>query len=285
MNLEEQIAELKKEIAEKDIYERKLKEAEAEYQKVLEEERKLANVLKKEKRDVERLESLSLFRIWCAMTGKVKERLAKEKTELSHAEYNYRIVRTTLADLKEEIEDLECKLLRIKNSEAFLEGLLQQKEEVFQEEDALAKRQAELKELQEASGAGNDLLVGLRNVLLNLEKAGKLRDAEGGCLCDLIKDNHIDAAKRNLEDLQYLIGRFNRELNDARRFFEINVESDGLLAFSEWLAAGFFEEVFLRHRMDVARDKLEKQVKVLEGLLAELASRQEACRKALSEGG
>lgn len=68
----------------------------------------------------------------------------------------------------------------------------------------------------------------------------------GGLLIDLMKHNHIEAAKRNLEDLKYLVDRFARELKDVNFSLNINIEIGGLLSFSDWFFDGFFVDMFVK---------------------------------------
>lgn len=298
MSLDEQIIELKTAIASKEMYERKLAEAQAEYREAFAKEKELAEILKKEKRDVERLESLSLFNIWCSMIGKKQEKLEKEKAELSRAEYNYLIIKTTLSDLQEDIEHLQCKLATIQNNEAFLDKLLEEKEKdvlaldneaslkIKSLNEGLAEKHAQMQEFEEAIAAGNDLLAGLRNTLVNFEKASRLGTWDilgGGLLIDLMKHNHIEAAKRNLEDLKYLVDRFARELKDVNFSLNINIEIGGLLSFSDWFFDGFFVDMFVKNRIDDARRNIEEHIGIVEGMVAELSEKQEVCKTEIAK--
>lgn len=298
MGLDQQIIELKAAVASKDMYERKLSEALSDYQEALKKEKELAEILKKEKKDVERLEHLSLFKIWCSMFGSKEEKLEKEKAELSRAEYNYRIIKTTITDLEEDIEQLRCKLETIHNNEVFLEKLLKEKEKdiiasnseeglkIIRLNEEIANKQAALKELDEAITAGKDLTAGLRNTLVNLEKASRLGTWDvlgGGLLVDIMKHNHIDSAKRNLEDLKYLVDKFARELKDVNFTFDIKIEIGGLLSFSDWFFDGFFVDMFMKSRIDQTRSKIEKQLGLVEDALANLSKKHEDCLKELSK--
>jgi prefoldin subunit 5 len=292
MNLDEQIIDLKEVIAEKEMYERKLKKAEAEYEEAKQKEIELKEILEKEKKDVQKLESFTLFNIWCSMFGSKAEKLEQEKYELSQAEYKYKIIKTTLMDLEEEIESLKCKLGTIKNNEMYLHKLYEQKEqeilalagknssEIKKLNEEINCKKAEIQELEEAIEAGKNLTTGLRNSLVNLEKASRLGTWDvfgGGVLVDVIKHSYINQAKRNLEDLKYLADKFARELNDVNFVMNLNIDIGGLLSFSDWFFDGFFVDMFMKSRIDETRVKLEKQIKQVEDAISALSARHAAC--------
>lgn len=292
MNLDEQIIDLKEVIAEKEMYERKLKKAEAEYEEAKQKEIELKEILEKEKKDVQKLKSFTLFNIWCSMFGNKAEKLEQEKYELSQAEYKYKIIKTTLMDLEEEIESLKCKLGTIKNNEMYLHKLYEQKEqeilalagknsfEIKKLNEEINCKKAEIQELEEAIEAGKNLTTGLRNSLVNLEKASRLGtwDVFGdGVLVDVIKHSYINQAKRNLEDLKYLADKFARELNDVNFVMNLNIDIGGLLSFSDWFFDGFFVDMFMKSRIDETRVKLEKQIKQVEDAISALSARHAAC--------
>lgn len=292
MNLDEQIIDLKEVIAEKEMYERKLKKAEAEYEEAKQKEIELKEILEKEKKDVQKLESFTLFNIWCSMFGNKAEKLEQEKYELSQAEYKYKIIKTTLMDLEEEIESLKCKLGTIKNNEMYLHKLYEQKEqeilalagknssEIKKLNEEINCKKAEIQELEEAIEAGKNLTTGLRNSLVNLEKASRLGTWDvfgGGVLVDVIKHSYINQTKRNLEDLKYLADKFARELNDVNFVMNLNIDIGGLLSFSDWFFDGFFVDMFMKSRIDETRVKLEKQIKQVEDAISALSARHAAC--------
>lgn len=292
MNLDEQIIDLKEVIAEKEMYERKLKKAEAEYEEAKQKEIELKEILEKEKKDVQKLESFTLFNIWCSMFGNKAEKLEQEKYELSQAEYKYKIIKTTLMDLEEEIESLKCKLGTIKNNEMYLHKLYEQKEqeilalagknssEIKKLNEEINCKKAEIQELEEAIEAGKNLTTGLRNSLVNLEKASRLGTWDvfgGGVLVDVIKHSYINQAKRNLEDLKYLADKFARELNDVNFVMNLNIDIGGLLSFSDWFFDGFFVDMFMKSRIDETWVKLEKQIKQVEDAISALSARHAAC--------
>ena len=226
------------------------------------------------------------------MFGNKAEKLEQEKYELSQAEYKYKIIKTTLMDLEEEIESLKCKLGTIKNNEMYLHKLYEQKEqeilalagknssEIKKLNEEINCKKAEIQELEEAIEAGKNLTTGLRNSLVNLEKASRLGTWDvfgGGVLVDVIKHSYINQAKRNLEDLKYLADKFARELNDVNFVMNLNIDIGGLLSFSDWFFDGFFVDMFMKSRIDETRVKLEKQIKQVEDAISALSARHAAC--------
>lgn len=298
MNLDEQIIELKEMIAEKEMYERKLKKAETEYEEAKQKEFELKEILEKEEKDVQKLESFTLFNIWCSMFGNKTEKLEQEKYELSQAEYKYKIIKTTIMDLEEEIKNLKCKLGTIKNNEIYLHKLYEQKEqeilalagkdsaEIIKLNDAINCKKVEAQELEEAIEAGKNLTTGLRNSLVNLEKASRLGTWDvigGGVIVDVMKHSYIDQAKRNLEDLKYLVDRFARELNDVKFVMDLNIDIGGFLSFSDWFFDGFFVDLFMKSQIDETRVKLENQIRLVEGAVFDLSKKHTACIEEISE--
>ncbi|MDD4000530.1 MAG: hypothetical protein PHX62_06530 [Bacilli bacterium] len=287
MNLNQQIADMKQVVGQKDIYERKLRAAEVEYCKAKRAEVELKDILIKEKKDVHKLESFSLINLWYSLRGSKDERIEKEKQELSQAEYRYKIIKTTVFDLSEEIADLKHKLEKIKNSGSFLEKLYNQKEaEILKTaginsdkiktlNSKIEAKKREINELKEGIEAGKALAMGMRNVLVNLEKASQYGTWDmlgGGLFIDILKHNQIDQAKRNLEDLKYLADKFIRELKDVNLVLDLDFEIDQSLSFLDWFFDGFFVDMFVKNEIDKARMKFETEIKLVEKIIEELKS-------------
>jgi DNA repair exonuclease SbcCD ATPase subunit len=200
-----------------------------------------------------------------------------------------------LDDLKEEIENLKHKLSTIKNNEKILKRLYEQKErdllslagenskKIKEINEKLDRLNSDAIELQEAVVAGKHLAMGLRNSLVNLEKASRLGTWDmfgGGFFIDMMKHSHIDQAKRNLEDLKYLSDRFTRELKDVNITLDMNINISGFLSFSDWFFDGFFVDMFVKKRIDEARVKLEEQIRQVEAVLEDIKNKHD---KGMSE--
>lgn len=83
---------------------------------------------------------------------------------------------------------------------------------------ALAESQSQLRELEEAIGAGNAALQQASVVLDSLSSAagwGTWDLLGGGLISDLAKYSHLDNAQQNIQQLQALLSRFRTELADV----------------------------------------------------------------------
>ena len=185
----------------------------------------------REKRDVQRLEGLSLGSIFYTVLGDKEQRLDRERQEFLAAKLQRDQCQYAISSLELDLADLKYKLSALGNLDSAYQALLERKEKILlsSENDLShqllditglqANLQADRKELQEAVGSGQTVLTILDGVINSLNSAegwGNWDMLGGGMLADLAKHSKIDDARDQVHLAQELLRRFQRELADIQ---------------------------------------------------------------------
>ncbi|WP_326906752.1 hypothetical protein [Sedimentibacter sp. MB31-C6] len=204
---------------------------------------KLSNALKKENKDVLKLETASIASLFYTVLGNKEEQLEKEKQEALKVKLKYDQSRHNVDFLFNETKRIVDELSKIDVCEKDYEDLINKKLESIYSEDKdlseeikdLIKRKeninANIKEIDEAIKAGEDALHSVENTIKELEKSenwGVWDMLGGGMLTTMVKHSHIDEARYHGEETQRFLGKFKREISDinmAVTNFSIDVGS------------------------------------------------------------
>jgi hypothetical protein len=185
----------------------------------------------REKRDVQRLEGLSLGSMFYTVLGDKEQRLDRERQEFLAAKLQRDQCQYAISSLELDLADLKYKLSALGNLDSAYQALLERKEKILlsSENDLShqlldftglqANLQADRKELQEAVGAGQTVVTILDGVINSLNSAegwGNWDMLGGGMLADLAKHSEIDDARDQVHQAQELLRRFQRELSDIQ---------------------------------------------------------------------
>ena len=125
-------------------------------------------------------------------------------------------------------------------------------------------------EVREARAAGINTLNSLRRAQKQLDSArnwGVFDMLGGGTLTSLIKHSKIDSARQYIDQAQYDLRVFQRELSDVRL---PNVNIDGFLTFADFFFDGLFADYLVQRRINEARQQLENACRQVEDILRQL---------------
>ena len=106
------------------------------------------------------------------------------------------------------------------------------------------------KELREAREAGARALNSLREAKQHMDSArgwGIFDMLGGGTLSTLIKHSRMDDARRFVEEAQYDLRAFQRELADVRL---PDVHIDGFMTFADFFFDGFLADFLVQRRIN-----------------------------------
>ena len=235
-------------------------------------------ILKKENRDVEKLQHASLSNVIAWFSHDKEERLAKEEREALQASIQ-------VQQLQEEAEVLQRKLeectQEIEQEDAIREALYRlQMEDTMHGEHSeqakelyhrLEKEQLMEKELMEAIEAGYVVTDQLKAAVKEMENAstwGTIDMFGGGMMSSIIKHSHIDGAQKKIAELSENLHRFQKEVNDVKQVELPDVSIEG------WLSGAdiFFDNMFF----DImAQSKIDKNLKALRDCLSTITSLQD----------
>ena len=126
------------------------------------------------------------------------------------------------------------------------------------------------REVREARTAGIRALNSLRKAQDYLNSArgwGILDMLGGGMISSLIKHSKLSDAQRCIDQAQYDLDAFRRELADVNLPY---AEIDGFLTFADFFFDGFLADLMVQSRINDAREKLEDACRRVEDVLRQL---------------
>lgn len=233
-----QIIELKKNTEEKKRLQNLLISTESDLAKARTKFIELSEILKKESKDVQKLEGAGITALFYGILGTKVEKLDKEKQEYLSAKLKYDACKNEIQTLERESERLRNELNLLGDPEIMLKKLLDEKKLKLRQlsdatclkfEELLSVQFSEKKEISEAVLSGENALSGLQRAIDSLQNAqnwGTFDMIGGGFIATAIKHSKIDEAKRDIEEVQYHLNQFKRELSDTSLSSEQNLSVD-----------------------------------------------------------
>ena len=280
-----ELLELKRKILLLESKKDKLKYYEEDYIKLKEKEGFQKEAWIKEQRDVEKLEKGSSVSFFLKLFGKLEEKIEKEELEALDAKHKYEStqyelnnVKVSILNLKDEIKDYD-KLVKeyedlwkqkereLLNSSSF------KKQEYVNSTEKLASLKVLDKELKEAVNAGNSLIEVLEEAKKEFESAkswGTLDMFGGGVMSSMIKRGHIENANRVLNEVQYLVKSFKKELNDVNISLDMKYVSGDFSDMTDIFFDNFFSDIMVQDKINNALNNVNRTLRVVERNTKEL---------------
>ena len=245
-----------------------------------------------EKKDVERLEGRSLAAFYYHAFGKQTEKLEGERREYYAARVKYdaavrelKAVELDLECTEEDLQDLigcEERFIRAveKKRRAIETSGTAQSRNLMEKQQDLNFLKSQERELQEAIAAGTAALRAASEVVRSLKHVEGLGifDRLGGFLMDMAKQEVLDDAQKNVEQLQIQLQLFNKELADVKIRDNMAATVGRLLKFTDT----YFENlVTVKTPVDRLREsarQVDETRDLLLGILRQLQSRLEEVR-------
>ncbi len=209
-DLNSQLVDVKEKIRQCDRLQGQLADVE---RSLAQEDGRLENLeaqLKREEKDVQRLEGLSLAATFYAILGDKEQRLDKERQEFLAARLQRDQCQYAVTSLERDLDGIKQKLDSLTGLDAAYQTLLERKEKLLLESknpnlrplldlsEDQARLESQRKEVREALSAGQALLSTLDGVIQSLNSAegwGTWDMLGGGLLADLAKHSRIDDAR------------------------------------------------------------------------------------------
>ncbi len=126
------------------------------------------------------------------------------------------------------------------------------------------------KEIREARAAGIRALNSLRQAQKHLDSArgwGIFDMLGGGMISSLVKHSKLGDAQRCVEQAQYDLRDFCRELEDVNL---PDVRIDDLLTFADFFFDGFLADFLVQQRINEARAQIDRACRQVEDVLYRL---------------
>lgn len=250
---------------------------------------KLEELMKKEQKDVERLEKGGLTSMFFTILGDKEVRLDKERREAHEAKVKYDSALYQLNVMEADKEHYENVIASLQGIEEVYAKMLNEKlsvlknnAEVVRAEEALISSNMLIKEIREAISAGQDAFK------IADEAMAKLEEAESWSTVDLISDSFIfdmikygsmNDAEKLIQQLQAKLNRFKVELTDVKVEMNIVIALDGFMKVADILFDNIFTDFMVRDHIEQALTSLDKTMlsihEVLQKLDALLVKEQE----------
>ncbi|WP_042142860.1 hypothetical protein [Paucisalibacillus sp. EB02] len=292
--INEEIVQIKGELHRKKKLELQLNDFQHERYEMEQTITKLKNQLTNEKRDVKKLEGLSITNIFSTISGTKYEKLDKEKREVMAVQLQLEEAEKTISEISASIMEVRKKLSEINLSELEYQELLKKKEQYIKESNSQYANQlyaisdqegdvlAYVKELREAVTAGRYAKDALENAEKSLESAeswGTWDMFGGGMLSTAMKHSSMDDASNYIHIAQTRMREFQKELLDIGEMIEVDMDVSELLRFADFFFDGFIVDWMVQGRIQDSQgqvwDQLAKVEKIMDTLEEELVNREE----------
>lgn len=230
LELNQKLAEVSATLQRKGLYEEELAELSNDLNATKQEEQELIDTLKKEQKDVDQLQSLSLKSIFYTLKGTKDWRIREETDDLIIAKATLDRFRIIQDGIREQIKTIEAKVTEIKNTTTEYNDLIDKKKELIANQeteigdqlrslmDDFEKLQTQSKETAEAIDAGRHAKRKLQEAIKTLQSAYNwgTYDAfsRGGIISHAIKYDRIEKAQSILSSVRIYMRRFQKELKD-----------------------------------------------------------------------
>lgn len=245
----------------------------------------LKEVLDKERKDVEKLEGLSMSAVLLTLVGKKYEKLDKEKEEYLLATLKYEELEKQIKKLEMEIKNIRGDLAKFDNIDQRYKNLIKEKENLIIKEggssgiglkNSLVKIdeiQIDIKEIKEAINAGETTLNALEKVREKLATAkgwGTWDLLGGGIISDIAKHSAIDKANVIAVEVQEHLLVFKKELSDVNEFTQIQVNLSSFVSFADFFLDGIFADWFVQSKINSSLDNVHSTIGKIEEIISGL---------------
>lgn len=243
--------------------------------------------LKKEEKDVLKLEGMSLSSFFFNVIGKKEDKLDKERREYLAAKLQFDELALSIKELNYLIKEYDEELLSYVGVEEKYKDLLEKKQNTLTSEDTESSRilrelldkldelKLDIKEVKEAIAAGRKASKSLIEMKQPLESAqgwGVWDILGGGFFSDLIKHSKIDDANKISYYAQQDLSRFRKELSDVNEFTDIKVNIGSFAAFADFFFDGLFADWFVQSKINESLSNVRNAINNVENILQDLDS-------------
>ncbi|MFA9465736.1 MAG: hypothetical protein ACERKN_15760 [Velocimicrobium sp.] len=251
----------------------------------------LCDSLKKEKKDVEQLEQVSLAQILAKMFGTLEAKHEKEYGEYIQAKRQYDEACYRIETLEEEIartdREVEAMKKQLSQKEAFLLANFEEAKELNQQINKKREEYIRMeKEYVEAITAVERTLRIAKDMKNSLGSAKSCATFDtffgGGLLTDMAKYSEIERAQSLQNELMQAIESMKKELLDVDiRFQGASVEIDGTTKVFDVLFDNIFTDWNVRKQIEENHDKMEEYVAKLQNILSDLHQKKDRQEEAI----
>lgn len=297
-SLDEKISEVKKELRRCEKSKRNIKKVENELELKKSRLESLERKLEDESEDVEKLKSLSISSFIHTFLGDKSDKLEKEKQEYLEAKLNYDSLENTVSSLLEEKERLENIISRNDEIGKKYDELLKKKknelinsnhknaEKIIELTEKKEDMKEDIKEINEAQQAASSLVSSIEvmlNYIRSAENWGTLDMLGGGIISTAQKHSKLDKAKRQSEEVQRKLQKFQVELTDVDMSFDMGLELGSFTRTADYIFDGLIVDWFVQSKIDEAVSKSRKLKEEVIGITQKIENEEEKIKRKLED--
>lgn len=265
LDLNKKLVEVKEKLRRKQKVKLMLERSKEEFKMLKSKNEEFGGILHKEKRDVEKLEALSLTGLFYSILRSKEEQLDKERQEYLAAKLKYDESCNSIKYIEEEISSYEEELRKYSGLDEEYKNLLKEKQYlILNKSDENSRKLADkldrvtdlelnAKEIKEAINAGNIAMKAFKQLKDTLESArgwGQWDMFGGGFLATAAKHSRIDDAKRQVNEVQRLIRIFNKELLDVNISTDIKINIGSFDTFADYFFDGLISDWIVQSKIN-----------------------------------
>ena len=281
---------------------KKLQAAKQDFEKRLRSEKillaELEKSFKKEERDLQHLEGLSLSGIFYTILGSKVEQTEKERQEFLAAKLKYDRCCHSITYLTQQIELINQELDDLNALDRQYQQLLNQKEQqILQSNDPLTEQLAQVtnqiadariqqKELDEAQAACKKSLQGLDRVIGMLKSAdswGVWDMVGGGLFTGIAKHSRLDDARNEIDELQKSLWQLQQELEDVGAKEMLKIDISSLDRFADLFFDNLITDWVVQSRIRTSLDQAHQLKTSIQPIQKHLQQRSHALQVSVSQ--
>lgn len=294
--LNEKLVQVKGDLRKKEKWEKQIADYRRELRELKDKIYDFKEVLANEQEDVQKLEGISVTRLFLTVLGRKEERLDKENQEVVAAQLKLHEAKRSQMDIDGQIRELQEKLSKIGDVDSEYQNIIETKERLIKQSQSpyanhlyeLSEREgtakALLTELGEAMSAGYSVNQALTNAVESLEKAsgwGTFDLLGGGMISDMVKHDHIDTAKDYIHQAQSRMRSFQKELLDINEEADLQVDISGMLKFADFFFDGLIADWMVQGRINQSLEQTRSKKYEVDSILTKLKSQQQQIEREL----
>ncbi|MTI57663.1 hypothetical protein [Geosporobacter ferrireducens] len=295
--LNDELIEVKKKMLERDRMKRLLEKSLEELSELKKRRELLYESLEKEKKDLDRIEGLSLTNLIHCLLGDKKKCVEKERQEFLLQKLKYDEVDHAIANLNVYIFELENHIHSMGHLDMDYKKIINRKLELLKEDNNFAVKLIEIseeksqlenfnRELEEAEAAGAEVVRLLYSVEESLQAAkgwGTWDLLGGGLIVTMAKHSKIDDAKAQMNAVQSMLRKFQRELMDIREYIDFNIEIGSFATFADYFFDGLIFDFVVQQKIGESLETVQEMLVRINDIIGRLRQKLQETRKKLAE--
>ncbi|MBN2182163.1 MAG: hypothetical protein JW715_09635 [Sedimentisphaerales bacterium] len=249
--------------------------------------KKLESVLEKEGADVKKLEGLSLAGLFHSVLGDKQAQLEKERQEYLAAKLKYDECKYSISALGSDIDSIKIRIAGLGDLDGRYRSVVEKKEQLISQSnskntsklielsEALADTQSDIREFNEAIGAGKAVLTVLDEVVNSLKSArnwGTFDMLGGGLITTAVKHSRINKVRELVHQVQQQLRIFQRELADVNSMTEIKIDIGSFVTFADYFFDGLIVDWIVQSKIVKSLESAVQVSERVRNILGQLRS-------------